>query len=91
MNLKENYERFFGKLVPETKPVENNGKLTKDNVKRWNHVQKLFNNQYPGSTVSVLGEHVYLNGRKVEPSKVFFQRSNAGMIQKLKSKIQGFN
>lgn len=92
MNLKENYERYFGKI----KPLNENGTaikpktktLTEEDVQKWQKAQKTINNQFPGTTVSVLGKFVYLNNHLVETTEKFFQRSLGGMIQTLKATRQ---
>lgn len=89
LNLKENYERYFGKMAqpgPSVKtPLKN---LSETDVQKWQQVQKLINNQFPGTNVSVLGTNVYINNRLVETSSEFFKRSVGGMVQTLKATKQ---
>lgn len=92
MNLKENYEKLFGKMDEfnhlgqkmKTK-VKESVPLTESQTLKLQKINKYFNKQYNGSTLSVKNNQVTVNGVIVEDVTKFLGRSDSSIMTVLKN------
>jgi hypothetical protein len=92
VNLKENYERLFGKMIVENKlgqriktPVANS--LTEKEQLRFSNIQKSFQHQYPNKQLRLREGFVIVDNMIVERMETFFKKNNAQISLTLKQYI----
>lgn len=72
MNLKENYERFFGKM-PE-KQKEKKLVLTESQKARFTNLSHSMKLKYPNAPLTLKEGFVWMGSKKVEPIEIFLNR-----------------
>lgn len=90
VNLKENYERFFGKMTTENKlghriSAPNKPILTESEQNRFHSLQKVYQKQYPMNQLRLKEGYVMVNNMIVEKIETFIKKNNNQIIQILKS------
>jgi hypothetical protein len=92
VNLKENYERLFGKMIVENKlgqriktPVANS--LTEKEQLRFSNIQKSFQHQYPNKQLRLREGFIIVDNMIVERMETFFKKNNAQISLTLKQYI----
>jgi hypothetical protein len=80
MNLKENYERFFGKINQE--PKQTNKTLTSEQKTRFINLSHQLKLKYPNAPLTLKEGFVWMGNKKVEQADKFLNRS-AMQIQEM--------
>lgn len=94
MNLKENYERFFGKMETFDKLGGKTGNaikedpLTQTQQNFWRRVNSAFTAKYPKRKLENKNGYIQVDGHIVESSQTFFKRSLQEMTTKIRSTLQ---
>ena len=73
MNLKENYERFFGK-IPETQK-EKKTVLNESQKARFTNLSQSMRLKYPNAPLTLKEGYVWMGTKKLEPVEKFLTRS----------------
>lgn len=83
MNLKENYERFFGKIEPQSdagvQPLNESQKTRFQNL---SHTLRL---KYPNAPITLKNGFVWLGNKKVELVQDFLKRSSLQIHEMVRS------
>jgi hypothetical protein len=92
MNLKENYERLFGKMIVENKlgqriKQSTPNSLTEKEQLRFSNIQKSFQHQYPNKQLRLREGFVIVDNMIVERMETFFKKNNAQISLTLKQYI----
>ncbi len=92
MNLKENYERLFGKMIVENKLGQRinatvQPTLTEKEQLRFSNIQKSFQHQYPNKQLRLREGYVIVDNMIVERMETFFKKNNAQISTTLKQYI----
>lgn len=74
MNLKENYQRFFGKL--ESKPEIEKTELTEAQKQRFSNLSKILSGKYPNAPMTIREGYVWFGNRKIEEVAKFLKKSS---------------
>ena len=74
MNLKENYERFFGRL--ETRKSEKIEKLSEEQKKKFMNLSRVLADKYPNAPMTIKEGYMWVGARKVEPANKFLNRTS---------------
>jgi hypothetical protein len=83
MNLKENYERFFGKMdEPEQKK---NPIISEDVRGRFAYVATIMAKKYPNAPLTIKEGYVWMGGKKVEPAAEFVSRPSQTIHEMVRS------
>ena len=95
MNLKENYERLFGKMetmdrLGHTQPTNKTVpvKLTESEISKWNKIHRAFQSTYPSRALTQRYGSVYIDDRLVENVAAFLKLDNKTIVNKIKSTVQ---
>lgn len=72
MNLKENYERFFGKMNSD----EDTGfALTESQLNRFSNLSRTLGQKYPNAPLTLKEGFVFMGRKKVQPASEFLKKS----------------
>lgn len=74
MNLKENYQRFFGKL--ESKPEIEKTELTEAQKQRFSNLSKILSGKYPNAPMTIREGYVWFGNRKIKEVAKFLKKSS---------------
>lgn len=94
INLKENYERFFGKMETldrlggKTKETVQEEGLSAEQQNFWTRVNSAFSSKYPRRKLENKNGYIQVDGHIVESSKTFFKRSLQEMTMKIRATVQ---
>ena len=83
MNLKENYERFFGKMSEHTEPVKQ--LLDKSTTQRFSNIASQLSMKYPNAPLTIKDGFVYMGFKKIEEANKFINRSNKQIHEMVRS------
>ena len=98
MNLKERYEKLFGKmeqlnhLGQKVKDPTTKQPVSESDMQRWEALNKYFRNQYPTHTLQMKEGLIMVNKVVVENAESFFAKNNNQISSLLKgvcSKLNG--
>ena len=82
-NLKENYERFFGKMS-ETKEPTKSVKLTEVQKKKWSDLNHILSKKYPNVPLTIREGYVYAGYKKLEPVNEFLTKSSLAIQEQVR-------
>jgi len=82
MNLKENYERFFGKITKN--PTEKIKPLSESQKVRFSNITKNLAIKFPNAPLTIQGGYVYAAGIKVELAETFLSKSNIQIQEQIR-------
>lgn len=74
MNLKENYERFFGKI--ETKTEIQQAKLTESEKQRFVNLSKILSGKYPNAPLTIKEGNVWIGSKKIGSASEFLKKTS---------------
>lgn len=74
MTLKENYERFFGK-INEPKEVEKTT-LNENQRQRFANLSKILSGKYPNAPMTLREGWVYFGSKKIEKVDTFMKKTS---------------
>jgi len=74
MNLKENYERFFGKI--ETKTEVQKTTLTDSEKQRFTNLSKILSGKYPNAPLTIKEGNVWIGSKRVGPASEFLKKTS---------------
>lgn len=80
--LKENYERFFGKIEPKEIEKVN---LTEQQKQRFTNLSKLCSQKYPHAPLTLKEGWVWIGSKKLEPIEKFNKRSSINIQEMVRS------
>lgn len=83
MNLKENYERFFGKIEPK-REIEKT-QLTEQQKQRFTNISKLCAQKYPHAPLTLKEGWVWIGSKKLENIEEFNKRSSINIQELVRS------
>lgn len=83
MNLKENYERFFGKI--EDKKIEKPIQLNEAMKQRFSNLSSALSMKYPNAPLTIKNGHVYVGYKKIEETTKFLSRSALNIQELVRS------
>ena len=82
MNLKENYERFFGSMPNvEQKKVQ---PLTEDQKYKWSTLNQILSKKYPNVPLTMREGYVYIAGKKTEPIGTFLNKTSLAIQEQVR-------
>ncbi len=73
MNLKENYERFFGKIPENEKQKQTI--LSESQKAKFTNLCQSMKFKYPNAPLTLKEGYVWMGSKKVEPVETFINRS----------------
>lgn len=87
MNLKENYNRFFG---DPSKPVTETTKFKMNEVqtKKWIKLCEAFKKQFPSKQLQLNEGYVKVNGHVVEKIETFIDKNTSQIVNLLSNKAK---
>jgi hypothetical protein len=89
MNLKENYERLFGKMPTENKLGQRitpkQPSLTENQQNKFFQLQKAFQQQYPSKQLRLKEGYILVDNLIVERAETLLNKNNNQIITTLKS------
>lgn len=83
MNLKQNYERFFGKL--ETKTEIQKVKLTESEKQRFTELSKILSGKYPNAPLTIKEGNVWIGSKKIEPAQEFLKKTSLQIQEQVRA------
>lgn len=83
MNLKANYERFFGKI--ESKPEPKNQKLSTENLQRFTNISHNLGQRYPNAPITLKEGFVWFGYKKIEKIEDFLKKTNVQIHEQVRS------
>lgn len=86
MDLKKNYERFFGKLPDTSKPKKNT--LNENDRNKFDILSTMLGRKYPTVPLTIKENYVYIGLKKLEPFEDFIKRSSLNIQSLVKSKVR---
>lgn len=82
MNLKENYERFFG-TMPTTVQAKVQP-LTEEQKLKWSTLNQILSKKYPNVPLTMREGYVYMAGKKTETVETFFNKSSLAIQEQVR-------
>lgn len=82
MNLKENYERFFG-TMPSTKQSKVQS-LNEDQKYKWSTLNQILSKKYPNVPLTIREGYVYMAGKKSEPVESFLNKTSLAIQEQVR-------
>lgn len=83
MDLKKNYERFFGKMQ---KPEEKKTFVMNESQKnRFANISKTMAEKYPNAALTIKDGLVYVGYKKLEPVETFLLRSSVAIQETVRA------
>lgn len=83
MNLKENYERFFGKIPESQKQPK--VILSESQKARFTNLSHSMRLKYPNAPLTLKEGYVWMGSKKVEPVETFLNRSSLQINEMVRS------
>lgn len=83
MNLKENYERFFGKI--EESKQEKKVVLNEDQKQRFINLSKICAQKYPNAPLTLKEGYVWIGYKKLELYEKFMTRTSLNIQELVRS------
>lgn len=74
MNLKKNYERFFG-TINESTEVER-ADLTQDQKQRFTNLSKILSGKFPNAPMTIKEGYVWFGNKKIERADLFLKKTS---------------
>ena len=74
MNLKNNYERFFGR-IDESKEIEKVN-LTEKDKQRFANLSKILSGKYPHAPMTLKEGWVWFGNKKIEKADTFLKKTS---------------
>jgi hypothetical protein len=84
MNLKENYERFFGKMSQTSQPTKSTT-LTEDQKQKWLTLSNTLGRKYPNVPLTIREGFVYVGNKKFEDVVTFLSKSSLTIQEQVRS------
>lgn len=83
MNLKQNYERFFGKI--ETKEQNSVKPLTESQKKKFVNLSRELARKYPNAPMTIKEGYVWIGSKKIEPASEYLNRPSLQIQEQVRS------
>lgn len=83
MKLKENYERFFGKIEPIKE--ETSQPLNESVKAKFSKIATLLAKKYPNAPLTIKEGFVWMGSKKVELAEKFLSRSSSNIHEMVRS------
>ena len=83
MNLKENYERFFGKITEKQKQTK--VILSESQKARFTNLSQSMMLKYPNAPLTLKEGYVWMGSKKVEQVETFLNRSSLQINEMVRS------
>lgn len=83
MSLKNNYERFFGKM--SEKPISDVKVITEQQKQKFSNLSNLCAQKYPHAPLTLKEGYVWMGSKKVEPLEQFLSRSSLQIQEMVRS------
>lgn len=84
MNLKKNYERYFGKIEESTKPNKE-VVLNEGQMQRFSNLSSALGRKYPNAPLTIKNGYVYVGFKKLEEATKFLYRTSLNIQETVRS------